>query len=137
MEIFRVGEASMKSGNRKYILLGALVAGALTCALPAVAADGGALFAQNGNSTGLTGRTLSDEEMSDMRGRFTPGSRVSIRFGDTVYSDSNPVTPGSSTVTVNLGPGSVSRGFASTSGTGGSSSVSITLSGVTVRTSAH
>jgi len=128
----------MNTRSKQRIVMCTVIAGALSWSLPAAAADNG-VASTDAQIFGITGRSLNDGEMSDMRGRFTPGSRVTIRHGDTVYTDSNPTTPGSSTVTVNLGPGSVSRGFASTGGTGGSASgtVSITLSGVTVRTNGH
>lgn len=127
----------MNTRSKQRIVLCTVIAGALSWSLAASAADNVAAAGSDAQVFGLTGRALNEGEMSDMRGRFSPGSRVSIRLNDTVYSDSNPTSPSTSSVTVNLGPGSVSRGFASTSGTGGSSSVTITLSGVTVRTNGH
>jgi hypothetical protein len=113
----------------------AVIACALSGSLPAAAADNPGPPGADARIFGITGRVLNEGEMTDIRGRYTPGSRVSIRVNGTEYTDSNPNTPGSSSVTVNLGTNTVSRGFASTSGTGGSSRVSITLSGVTFRTS--
>ena len=74
---------------------------------------------------GITGRALSDEEMSEMRGRF---ARASIRVGDVVTIDEDPAHPGSASVTVNLGGGAISRASASTSGTGGTARSTSTVS---------
>ena len=118
------------------ILVCSVIAGAISWSLPAAAQANDAPSGSDARVFGLSGRVLNESEMTDMRGRFARGSRVDIRVNGTEYTDSNPATPGSSSVTVNLGPNSVSRGFASTSGTGGAGShVSIVLSGVTVRTS--
>jgi hypothetical protein len=124
----------MNTRSKRRIVVGTIIAGALSWSLPAAAADNGAPAVSDAQVFGITGRTLNEGEMSDLRGTYTPGSRVNIRVNGTEYTDSDPA-PGSSSVTVNLGPGSVSRGFASTTGTSGSSRVSITLSGVTLRTS--
>lgn len=119
----------------RHIVVCAVIAGALGWSLPAAAQENAGITGSDARVFGITGRVLNDSELTEMRGRYTPGSRVTIRVNGTEYTDSNPNTPGSSSVTVNLGTNTVSRGFASTSGTGGSSRVSITLSGVTFRTS--
>ena len=119
---------------RTKILVCTVIVGAISWALPAAAQATNAPSGSDRQVFGLAGRALNEGEMTDMRGRYARGSRVDIRVNGTQYTDSDPA-PGSSSVTVNLGPNSVSRGFASTTGTSGSSNVSITLSGVTVRTS--
>jgi len=116
------------------ILVCTVIAGAVSWALPAAAQATNGPSGSDKQVFGLTGRSLNEGEMTDMRGRYTRGSRVDITVNGTQYTDSDPA-PGSSSVTVNLGPNTVSRGFASTTGTSGSSRVSITLSGVTFRTS--
>ena len=78
---------------------------------------------------GLTGRMLSEEEMSDMRGGFIRGNRATITIDDQVTSDYDPNVPGSASVTVNLGPNTVSRASASTTGTNGYASASVTITG--------
>jgi hypothetical protein len=110
--------------NERSIIVGAVIAGALAWSLPA-AADTPAPVRLDMQKFGITGRTLTDEEMSDMRGRF---ARASIRVGDVVTTDEDPANPGSASVTVNLGGGAVSRAFASTSGTGGSARSTSTVS---------
>ncbi len=116
------------------ILVCSVIAGALNWALPAAAQATDGPSGSDKRVFGITGRVVSEGEMTDMRGRYTRGSRVDIRVNGVEYTDSDPA-PGSSSVTVNLGPNTISRGFASTTGTSGSSRVSITLSGVTFRTS--
>ena len=74
---------------------------------------------------------LSDDEMSDMRGGFIRGSRATITVDDLVTSDYDPNSPGSASVTVNLGPNTVSRASASTTGTNGYASATVTITGVT------
>jgi hypothetical protein len=81
---------------------------------------------------GLTGRMLNDEEMSDMRGGFIRGNRATITVNDQVTSDYDPNTPGSASVTVNLGPNTISRASASTTGTSGYSSASVTITGAVI-----
>jgi hypothetical protein len=117
-------EAEMSNGRSIIVL--AVIASALSWSLPA-AADDAAVNRLDLRHLGLVGRTLSDAEMSDMRGGYVPGSTVTIQVGDVVTTDSDPNTPGSASVTVNLGPGTVSKGFASTSGTGASSARSSTV----------
>lgn len=81
------------------------------------------------------GRTLSDEEMSEMSGRY---ARASIRLNGATTTDETPAHPGSASVTVNLGGGAYSRALASTSGTGGTghSTATVTITGsVTVTSS--
>jgi hypothetical protein len=78
---------------------------------------------------GLTGRMLSDEEMSDMRGGFIRGNRATITIDDQVTTDYDPNSPGSASVTVNLGPNTVSRASAATNGTNGYASASVTITG--------
>ena len=75
---------------------------------------------------------LSDEEMSDMRGGFIRGNRATITIDDQVTSDYDPNTPGSASVTVNLGPNTVSRASASTTGTNGYASASVTITGAVI-----
>jgi hypothetical protein len=128
----------MTSGNQKRIVPGALMAVRSDLRSTRAAADGGDLVERNSIYAGLSGPMLSDEEMSDIRARYARGSWVDIQVNGVEYTHSNPTTPGSSSVTVNLGRNTVSRGFASTSGTGGAGSrVSISLSNVTFRTSGH
>ena len=93
--------------NGRSIIVCAGIASALSWSLP-TAADEAAGTRLDPQHLGLTGRTLSDEEMSDMRGGYTPGSTVTIQVGDVITTDSDPNTPGSASVTVNLGPGTVS-----------------------------
>ena len=78
---------------------------------------------------GLTGRVLSDDEMSDMRGGFIRGNRATITIADQVTTDYDPNTPGSASVTVNLAPNTISRASASTTGTSGYSSATVTITG--------
>jgi hypothetical protein len=96
-----------------------LIACALTYAVPAAAADAAALAGTNDLHAGLTGRALSDEEMSNLRGRYIPppGSTVLIQIGypSTTYSQADPATPGSATVIVTSG-GTIVRGAAATGG---------------------
>jgi hypothetical protein len=81
---------------------------------------------------GLTGRMLSEDEMSDMRGGFIRGNRATITIDDQVTTDYDPNTPGSASVTVNLGPNTVSRASASTTGTNGYASASVTITGAVI-----
>ena len=67
--------------------------------------------------------------MSDMRGGFIRGNRATITIDDQVTTDHDPNSPGSASVTVNLGPNTVSRASASTTGTNGYSSASVTITG--------
>lgn len=106
----------------------AVAVSALSWPLPA-AADDVAPARSNLQYLGLNGRMLSDGEMSDMRGRFTRGNRAMITVGDQVTSDYDPNVPGSASVTVNLGPNTVSRASASTTGTNGYASASVTITG--------
>jgi len=124
----------MSTKCERQVIVCTVMAGVLSWPLSVAAADNSGPAGSDARIFGITGRVLDEAEMTDVRGRYTPGSRVSIRHNGTEYTDSDPA-PGSSSVTVNLGSNSVSRGFASTSGSGGSSRVSITLNNVTVRTS--
>lgn len=81
---------------------------------------------------GLTGRILSDDEMSDMRGGFIRGNRATITIDDQVTTDYDPNVPGSASVTVSLGPNTVSRATASTTGTNGYASASVTITGAVI-----
>ena len=78
---------------------------------------------------GLNGRMLSDEEMSDMRGGFIRGNRATITVDDQITTDYDPNSPGSASVTVNLGPNTVSRASATTTGTNGYASATVTITG--------
>lgn len=109
----------------------AVVVSALSSSLPA-AADDVAPARSNLQYLGLNGRMLSDGEMSEMRGRFTRGSRATITIDDQVTSDYDPNSPGSASVTVNLGPNTVSRASASTTGTNGYASASVTITGAVI-----
>ena len=125
----------MSSNIERRIVVCTVIACALGWSLPAAAADSSDPVASDARVFGITGRVLNEAEMTDIRGR---GSRVDIRVNGVDHSDSNPNTPGSSSLTVNLGGGAVARGFASTSGNGTSSArVSINISGVTFRTSGN
>ncbi len=108
----------------------AAIASALSWPLPA-AADEAAPARSDFQYLGMNGRMLSDEEMSDMRGGFIRGSRATITVDDLVTSDYDPNSPGSASVTVNLGPNTVSRASASTTGTNGHASATVTITGVT------
>jgi len=125
----------MSTKIARRIVVCAVIAGALSLSLPAAAQDNARPAVSDTQVFGITGRMLNEAEMTDVRGR---GSRVDIRVNGVDHSDSNPNTPGSSSLTVNLGGGAVARGFASTSGNGTSSArVSINISGVTFRTSGN
>jgi hypothetical protein len=130
----------MESRTERRIVIGTLIACALTCALPAAAADGGTLADRNDPHAGLAGRPLSDEEMGDMRGRYVPpGSTVIVQIGNgdstsTTYSQRNPATPGSATVTTT--GTTLVTGYAATSGSSSIGSTSRTFSfGTSVGTS--
>ena len=121
----------MNARTERRIVICALVACALTSALPAAAADGGSPTGQNDLQTALAGRPLSDEEMGDLRGRYAPGSTVIVQIGNgdntsTTYSQRDPATPGSATVTTS--GNTTVTGFASTGGGTGSASISRTHS---------
>ena len=109
----------------------AVVVSALSWSLPA-SADDVAPVRSNLQYLGLNGRILSDGEMSEMRGRFTRGNRATITVDDQVTSDYDPNVPGSASVTVNLGPNTVSRASASTTGTNGYASASVTITGAVI-----
>jgi hypothetical protein len=112
--------------SKSVVVVCAVIAGVLGWALPA-AADTPAR--SNLNHLGLTGRVLSDDEMSDMRGGFIRGNRATITIDDQATSDYDPNVPGSASVTVNLAPNTVSRASASTTGTNGYASASVTITG--------
>jgi hypothetical protein len=118
------------SGNGRSIVVCAVIASALSWPLPA-AADEAAPARSDIQYLGLKGRILSDEEMSDMRGGFIRGNRATITVDDQVATDYDPNVPGSASVTVNLGPNTVSRASASTTGTSGYASAMVTITGVT------
>ena len=106
----------------------AVIASASSWPLPA-AADEAAPARSDFQYLGLTGRMLSNREMSDMRGGFIRGNRATITIDDLVTSDYDPNVPGSASVTVNLAPNTVSRASASTTGTSGYASASVTITG--------
>ena len=117
--------------NAGAIVIGALVAGALTTVLPAAAADLSTFSVGAGLQTGMAGRQLSDAEMGDLRGRYAPGSTVIIQVGNgsnpsTTTSQYNPAVPGSATAST-TGNTTVT-GSASTSYTTTTSSISRTSS---------
>ena len=114
--------------NGRSIIVCAAVASTLSWALPAMADEAPRSDLQY---LGLNGRKLSDDEMSDLRGRFMRGNRAMITVDGTTTSDYDPNVPGSASVTVNLAPNTVSRASASTTGTSGYASASVTITGVT------
>jgi hypothetical protein len=114
--------------NGRSIIVCAAIASALSWALPAMADEAPRSDLQY---LGLNGRKLSDDEMSDLRGRFMRGNRASITVDGTTTTDYDPNVPGSASVTVNLAPNTVSRASASTTGTSGYASASVTITGVT------
>ncbi len=114
--------------NGRFVVC-AVIASASIWALPAAAETPARSDLQY---LGFTGRTLSDDEMSDMRGGFIRGNRATITINDQVTSDYDPNTPGSASVTVNLGPNTISRASASTTGTSGYSSASVTITGAVI-----
>jgi len=116
------------SRNGWSIAVCAVIASALSWPLPAAAVEA-APARSDFQYLGLTGRMLSDEEMSDMRGGFMRGNRATITVDDQVTSDYDPNVPGSASVTVNLGPNTISRASASTTGTSGYASASVTITG--------
>jgi len=131
----------MDARTERRVVICTLIACALTCALPAAAAEGGTLADRNDLNAGLAGRPLSDEEMGDMRGRYVPppGSTVIVQIGNgdntsTTTSQYNPAIPGSATVTT-TGRTTVT-GYASTSGSSSFGSTSRSFSfGTSVGTS--
>jgi hypothetical protein len=110
----------MDARTERRLVICTVIACAMTCALPAAAADGGTLADRNDLYAGLAGRPLSDEEMGNIHGRYVPpGSTVIIQIGNgdntsTTYSQSDPTTPGSATV-VTTGSTTVT-GYAATGG---------------------
>jgi hypothetical protein len=115
--------------NGRSIIVCAAIASALGWALPAMADE--AAPRSDLQYLGLKGRLLSDDEMGEMRGRFMRGNRAMITVDGTTTSDYDPNVPGSASVTVNLGPNTISKASASTSGTSGYASASVTITGVT------
>ena len=122
----------MVARTEQRIVICTLIACALSCALPAAAAERGPLTDTSDLYAGMAGQPLGDEELGAMRGRYLPppGSTVIIQIGNgdntsTTYSQSNPATPGSATVTT-TGNTTVT-GHAST-GVGGSGSISRSFS---------
>ena len=115
------------------IVVCAAIASASSWPLPAAAEDA-APARSDLQYLGLNGRMLSEEEMSDMRGGFIRGNRATITIDDQVTSDYDPNVPGSATVTVNLGPNTISRASASTTGTNGYASASVTITGAVITT---
>jgi len=113
--------------NGRSIIVCAAVASALSWALPAMADE--AAPRSDLQYLGLNGRKLSNEEMSDLRGRFMRGNRATITVDGTTTTDYDPNVPGSASVTVNLAPNTVSRATASTTGTSGYASASVTITG--------
>lgn len=116
------------SKNGWSIVVCAAIVSALSWSLPAVAETPARLDIQY---LGLNGRMLSDDEMRDMRGGFIRGNRATITVDDQTTTDYDPNVPGSASVTVNLGPNTVSRASASTTGTSGYASATVTITGVT------
>ena len=111
------------------IVVCAVIASASSWSLPAAAETPNRSDLQY---LGLTGRMLSEEEMSDMRGGFIRGNRATITIDDQVTTDYDPNVPGSASVTVSLGPNTVSRATASTTGTNGYASASVTITGAVI-----
>jgi hypothetical protein len=116
------------SKNGWSIVVCAVIASASSWSLPAAAETPARSDFQH---LGLIGRMLSEEEMSDMRGGFIRGNRATITVDDQVTTDYDPNSPGSASVTVNLGPNIVSRASATTNGTNGYASATVTITGVT------
>ena len=115
--------------NGRSIIVCAAIASALSWALPAMADE--TAPRSDVQYLGLNGRKLSDDEMSDLRGRFLRGNRAMITVDGTTTSDYDPNVPGSASVTVTLAPNTVSKASASTTGTSGYASASVTIIGVT------
>ena len=60
------------------------------------------------------------------------GTFKTITIDDQVTTDYDPNVPGSASVTVSLGPNTVSRATASTTGTNGYASASVTITGAVI-----
>jgi len=118
---------------RKTMVVCAVVACAWGWSLPA-AADM-APEGPNPQYLGLKGPTLNDADMSEMRGGYLPGASATIIVDGVTTTDYDPATPGSASVEVSLGPNTVSRARASTSGTGGSARATVTITNLTTSTS--
>lgn len=114
----------MNARTERRIVIGTLIAYALSSALPAAA--------QDRLQAGLAGRQLGDAELADLAGRYLPpGSTVIVQVGNgnstsTTTSQYNPAIPGSATASTS--GNTTVTGTASTSYTTITSSIGRTSS---------
>ena len=115
----------MRTSQVSFIFVCAVTAGALAWPLSATADTSPAPKV-------LGGRQMTAEEMSQLRGAY---SRGTIRINGTTYEAIDPAPTGSVSLTIPLGPNTVSRVRASTTN-GGTATSTVTITGnVTFRTS--
>ncbi len=121
----------MSNRAERWMIVCAAIACASSWPLPA-AADMPAPARSNIDQPSAIGRTLSGQELSDVRGARSMGT---IRFNGTVHTATDPAATGSVSLVVPLAPNTFSRVRASTTN-GGTATSTVTISGpVTFRTS--